>query len=281
MESNKNFYAIQVNNFLKLEAFMKQNKEKFEMYYSTENDESLRGHRNNQGIIEFLTTEKYMKQVIPKESKILDACAGCGVYSFFLANLGHRVTAGDFVKHNVEEIKTKHEQNPILHHIYEGSATNLSQFNNESFDVVLNMGAFYHIIDKEEREKSISECLHVLKPGGLFFMAYLNKYSNIIKFHEQWRADFSSVEKLVELGYVDNDSLFYQSSPEEVEGIIKKFNLTILHNIATDGLKSPIYETLNSMTPATFERYMNYHYQICEIRSLLGYSEHALIICRK
>jgi 2-polyprenyl-3-methyl-5-hydroxy-6-metoxy-1,4-benzoquinol methylase len=128
---------------------MKQNKEKFEMYYTTENDENLRGHRNNQGIIEFLTTEKYMKQVISEKSKILDACAGCGVYAFFLANLKHIVTAGDFVKHNVDEIKRKQKQNPVLYHIYEGSTTDLSQFNDDHFDVVLNMGAFYHITNKE------------------------------------------------------------------------------------------------------------------------------------
>jgi hypothetical protein len=112
-------------------------------------------------------------------------------------------------------------------------------------------------------------------------MAYLNKFSNIIKYHERWRDDFNSVEKLLERGYIDDDSLFYQSSPEEVEEIMTKFNLTILHNIATDGLKAPIYETLNSMNAETFKRYMNYHYQICEIRSLLGYSEHALVICGK
>jgi len=112
-------------------------------------------------------------------------------------------------------------------------------------------------------------------------MAYLNKFSNIIKFHEQWRDDFSLVEKLLERGYIDDDSLFYQSIPEEVEKVMKKFNLTILHNIAIDGLKAPIYETINSMSPETFDRYMNYHYKTCEIRSLLGYSEHGLVICRK
>ena len=115
---------------------VKQNKEKFEHYYTFENDENLRGHRNNQGIIEFLTTEKYMKQVIPTKSKILDACAGCGVYSFFLAEQGHTVTAGDYVQHNVNEIKKKQTKKPALHDIYVGSATTLTQFNDESFDVV-------------------------------------------------------------------------------------------------------------------------------------------------
>lgn len=260
---------------------MKQDKERFEIYYSEENDENLRGHRDNQGIIEFITTEKYMKQLIPEKSKILDTCAGCGVYSFFLAELGHIVTAGDLVEHNVNEIRKKQEQKPILHKIYSGSTSDLYAFDNDSFDVVLNMGAFYHITDKTEREKTISECLRVLKPNGLFFMSYLNKFSNIIKFHEEWRDDFSIVEKMMERGYIEDNSLFYKSFPEEVEETLEKFNVKILHNIATDGLKAPIYETLNSMNTETFKRYINYHLQICEIKSLLGYSEHALIICKK
>ena len=57
--------------------------------------------------------------------------------------------------------------------------------------------------------------------------------------------------------------------------------LMILHNIATDGLKANITETLNSMDEELFHRYMEYHFKVCEIKSILGYSEHALAICRK
>lgn len=260
---------------------MKQDKEKFEYYYAFENDENLRGHRNNQGIIEFITTEKYMQQVIPAKSKILDACAGCGVYAFFLAEQGHIVTAGDYVEHNVNEIKKKQVQKPILHNIYAGNATDLSRFSDESFDVVLNMGAYYHITDKEEREKSISECLRVLRPNGLFFLAYLNKFNNIIGYHEQWKDNFSFVEKNLERGYAEDDSLFYKSTPEEIEEVTFRFKLRLLHNIATDGFKATIKETLNSMDEELFNRYMKYHFKICEIKSILGYSEHALAICRK
>ena len=207
---------------------MKQNKEKFTHYYTYENDENLRGHRDNQGIIEFLTTEKYMKQVIPPNSKILDACAGCGVYSFFLAGHGHIVTAGDFVGHNVARIKNKQARSPVLHEIYEGSATDLSRFSAGCFDVVLNMGAYYHITDKEEKEKSISECLRVLRPNGLFFLSYLNKFSNIVKYHKHWKTDFAAVEKTLERGFSNDDSLFYQSTPEEIEDVASRFKLMIM-----------------------------------------------------
>lgn len=37
---------------------MKQDKEKFEYYYTFENDENVRGKQDNQGIIEFLTTQR-------------------------------------------------------------------------------------------------------------------------------------------------------------------------------------------------------------------------------
>ena len=260
---------------------MKQDKEKFEYYYTFENDENLRGHLDNQGIIEFLTTEKYMKQIIPAKSKILDACAGCGVYAFFLAEQGHVVTAGDYVEHNVNEIKKKQVKTPILHDIYTGTATDLSCFNNDSFDVVLNMGAYYHIIDKEEREQSISECLRVLRPNGLFFLSYLNKFNSIIRYHEQWKDDFSFVEKNLERGHAMEDSLFYKSTPEEIEEVISHFKLRLLHNIATGGFHATIEETLNSMDDELFDRYMKYHFRTCEIKSILGYSNHALAICKK
>ena len=157
----------------------------------------------------------------------------------------------------------------------------LSRFNDESFDVVLNMGAYYHITNKEEREQTISECLRVLRPGGLFFLAYINKFSNIIEYHENWKDDFDYVEKNLERGYSVDDSLFYKSSPEEIEEVADRFNLKILHNIATDGFKATIKETINNMDEELFNRYMNYHFKICEIKSILGYSNHALAICRK
>lgn len=143
------------------------------------------------------------------------------------------------------------------------------------------MGTFYHITNREERERSISECLRVLRSSGLFFLAYLNKFSNIVGYHEKWIEDFDSVERVLEQGFVDNDSLFYQSTPEEIEHLISHFGLNLLQNIGTDGFKATVKETLNSMNEEQFNRYMNYHFQICEIKSILGHSEHALAICKK
>lgn len=39
--------------------------------------------------------------------------------------------------------------------------------------VVLNMGPFYHLIDKKARKKCLEESLRVLKKGGYFVVAYI------------------------------------------------------------------------------------------------------------
>ncbi len=51
----------------------------------------------------------------------------------------------------------------------------MSVFESESFDAVLCMGAFYHLKSKEERRQCIAECLRVLKKGGIFILAYINR----------------------------------------------------------------------------------------------------------
>ena len=72
-------------------------------FYRTECDES--GRLSSQaGKIEFLTTMNYIKKVSAKGCKILDACAGTGIYAFPLAECGYEVTAGDLIDVNVKEI---------------------------------------------------------------------------------------------------------------------------------------------------------------------------------
>lgn len=65
---------------------------------------------NNARRIEFINTAKILDEHIKNNSIILDCAAGTGIYAFYLADKGHRVTA-----------------------------TDLSSFADETFDVVLNM----------------------------------------------------------------------------------------------------------------------------------------------
>lgn len=46
-------------------------------------------------------TTRYLDKIINPNSKILDACAGTVIYAFYLAENGHKVTAGDLIEKNV------------------------------------------------------------------------------------------------------------------------------------------------------------------------------------
>lgn len=63
-------------------------------FYQSECDESKR-LISQSGQIEYITTMKYLGMYCKENMSVLDACAGGGIYSFPLADLGCQVFAGD------------------------------------------------------------------------------------------------------------------------------------------------------------------------------------------
>jgi len=160
---------------------MKQDVERLSTYYQTDNIEYNRLTYDRTNQLEEITTLRYLNALIPAGASVLDACAAYGIYSFPLAENGYKVTAGDIVAHHVEALRGKQKATPVLQDIYHGSICDLSRFADNGFDSVLNLGAYYHITDKIERDKTFSEGKRVLKSGGLFYVAYLPRHANFIK----------------------------------------------------------------------------------------------------
>ena len=260
---------------------MKQNVEKLSSYYQTENIECNRLSVDRTNQLEQITTLRYLNAHIPFGSTVLDACAAYGVYAFPLAENGYIVTAGDIVAHHVEALREQQKETPILHEIYHGSICDLSRFADNSFDAVLNLGAYYHITDKSERDKAVAECKRVVKPGGLVFIAYLPRYANFIKYCDTWQDRTKDFDLYLKRGHMDDDSLFYATTPEDIEKELKGIGFEIIKNVATDGLKYVFRKALNDLPEDLYQKFLTHHFEMCERRTLLGYSEHVLLIGRK
>ena len=84
-------------------------------------------------IIEFLF-DKYL----PKEGKVIDTSAGTGTFAFKLAKKGYSVTAGDLLEEHYNLLRSSAEAS-LLDGIYCSSPRSLSQFQNESFDILISM----------------------------------------------------------------------------------------------------------------------------------------------
>ena len=88
-----------------------------------------------------------------------------------LAEFGYDVTALEYVERNLNILKSKVEKHHKIETIL-GDAMDLSQFKDESFDVILNMGPLYHFPNYEDRDRVVKESMRVLKKGGTAFFAF-------------------------------------------------------------------------------------------------------------
>lgn len=247
-------------------------------FYQDEINESER-LMSQAGQIEYITTMKYLTRYCKSGMDVLDACAGGGIYSFALADLGCNVTAGDLIDKNVEHIRSLGDGK--LKRIYAGNVLDLSQFEDNSFDVVLNLGSYYHLCDAKDRRKSISETLRVLKNEGIYMLAYINRCANYMAHFAELKDNISYLARYMKNGHIDQSTLFYSSTPEMVEKELDEHNIQILHNIATDGPMFVYRDIVDQMSREDFDTFMGIHMEICDKRSNLGYSEHGLIVAKK
>lgn len=246
-------------------------------YYNTY-DEDGRLFRNYSHQIEWLTTMHYFDKLIPAYSKIFDGCAGTGNYAFQLAKQGHSVVASDLVPHNVDIMLKKQEKTPILKDIFIGDICDYNHYDNHYFDVVLCMGAFYHL-NEDMRHKAMEQCLRLLNENGILVITYINLmaalYLNIAP-------KLENINEILKCYHTKSfgDSFIYMT-PDEIEKMAEKYKLNILHHISSDGNLSVRSAKFNEASKEDFEKYVELHLNTCENKNLLGYGLHGLVFLTK
>lgn len=239
-------------------------------------DEENRLFRDKAHLPEYLTTIRYFDKLFPMKSKILDTCAGTGRYSFYLAEKGHSVTALDLVPHNVEIINDKDKENRLTD-IQVCNVLDLSSFQDNTYDVVLCMGALYHLSSAQEKQMAIRECTRVCKKNGIVVLAYLNKYAYVVS---EIMHGLENIDNL--LKYIDDrNSLFQTSTPNEIIDYAKNCGLKLEHNIGVDGLSFAFRDKINTASEENFEKWMSFIYSSCEDQNAVAYSWHGLYFGRK
>jgi SAM-dependent methyltransferase len=252
--------------------------EQLEAFYQTDGKEELRLEKSSPHYLEFLTAAKYLEKFLPPRARVLDSCAGSGIYAFHLAGLGHRVVAGDLVQVNVDKLNERQREAPLLERIYLGDALRLDMFPDQSFGAVLLMGALYHLPEAQAREAALDESLRVLEPGGVFACTYMNRHAVILN------NSTGSLENIDEiLAYAESglEGVFYASTPEETTALATSRGLEPLAHVALDGLANFMGHTTGLLNKKGAERWRRYHFAACETPSLLGYSYHNMYIGEK
>jgi 2-polyprenyl-3-methyl-5-hydroxy-6-metoxy-1,4-benzoquinol methylase len=251
-------------------------KEQIKQYYENY-DEEGRLFRDKAHLVEWLTTIRYFDRLFAPGSRILDCCAGTGHYSFYLADKGHHVTAGDLVPHNVELIKANPKAD-MLDDMIVCDVMNMPHIKENSFDVVLCMGALYHLATDAEKLKAIENCVAVCKPGGLLVLAYINYFAAIASDARRGLDNFAHTLTIMS---DEGDFIFKVTTPEKIQKVAEAAGVKILHHLGTDGISYIISDKINETSETDFENWSEYIYAHCEEPSIRGYSMHGLVIGQK
>jgi ubiquinone/menaquinone biosynthesis C-methylase UbiE len=239
-------------------------------------DEDNRLIKDNSHKVEFITNIYYIEKYCPPNGTILDACAGTGRYAFHLSKNGNKVTAGDIVPAYVDMIKSKNKENNVLYEVKINDVLHMD-FRDNSFDVVLCMGALYHLKGENERNKAVNECIRILKPNGIIIVSYINKYAQMLIDLKRGKK-FKTVYDIYK---GQEESIFIGSNPREIKYLMEGKNIETIKNIASDGCAYLLPEQINQATDEEFETWLKYHFETCEEESILGISLHGLYIGTK
>ena len=236
--------------------------------------------------LEYALTKKALQQYLPERSRILDIGGGPGRYSLHLAQQGHNVTLLDLSSQNVAFARQKsHELGIELDDYVHGNALDLSRFDASSFDAVLLMGPLYHLTSQADRAQACREALRVLKPGGIIFAAFINRfapvYDTLIHETETIARVYDRLRALLLTGVNESSEDFtdsYFAHPGEVVPSMESFGLKTLRFLGAEGFGIQREESLKQLAPEDFALWVELSWLLASEPSVLGSAMHFLYV---
>lgn len=253
-------------------------------YYSSYNEEGRLLSRHGQ--VEYRTTMKYIRESLAglEDPSILEVGAGTGRYSVTLAKEGYRVTAVELVEHNLDILKSKLDgTEPIV--TMQGNALDLSALPDERFDLTMVLGPMYHLYTREDKLQALREAVRVTKAKGKILVAYCMNEPTVV----QYVFGLNHLNEVMELSMLTPDwhcvsepkDLFELVRTEDIAALDAAFPVKRLKLVATDGATNFMREHIDAMDDETFEKWMDYHFAVCERQDLIGASHHTLDVLEK
>ncbi len=246
-------------------------------------DEDGRLQRSRHGQLEFRTTMSYIHRYAAGGSKVLEIGAGTGRYSAALAKEGMDVTAVELVESNLAVLRENAKGLENLR-AFQGDATDLGRFSDDSFDVTLVLGPMYHLYEAEEVNRAIDEAVRVTKPGGVMLFAFISVYAIMYANYLYGNWAFGQEENFTDDYRVRHfkEQLFTGYDVTEFEELFAGKPVEWITTAGTDGLLEPLEERSDFHIPdEDFDAFAAWYLAFAEKRELLGSTNHLLYICRK
>lgn len=246
-------------------------------------DEDSRLRRSRHGQLEYAVTMHYIHRFAAPEARVLEVGAGTGRYSVALAKEGMDVTAVELVESNLTVLRKNSEGVEGIRS-YQGDATDLSRFEDGSFDVTLVLGPLYHLYEPEDVHKAIDEAIRVTRKGGAVLFAFISvfgiMYANYLtgRWAEGQEENFTRDYQVRHF----KEQLFTGYDVVEFEQLFREKPVEWITTTGTDGILEAIEDNPDFRIPdEDFPAFTDWYLAFSEKRELLGNTNHLLYICRK
>ncbi|MBQ9265386.1 MAG: methyltransferase domain-containing protein [Clostridia bacterium] len=262
---------------------MTMEKSHLENYYDQYDEDSRL--RSPHGMVEFLTTVKYIEKYLTPGARILEIGAGTGRYSHHFAQRGYAVDAVELVRHNIDVFNANTRPGePVT--IRWGNALNLSFIPSDAYDIVLLLGPMYHLYTIDDQKQALKEAIRVCKPGGVIYAAYCGNDATIVQFcfgrgmmtKEPYR---SLIDPVTFKASSTPEELFTLYRKEDIDALMADLPVERLHYVGADMAANYIRDTIDHMDEEMFALFLRYHFTICERADMVGVSHHILDVFRK
>jgi len=251
--------------------------------------------------LEYLVTTHFLERYLPKNGLILDAGGGAGRYTIELAKKGYEVVLFDLSPKCLQIARREVRKEAVgdrVKEIAEGSITDLSRFRNDLFDGVLCLGGpLSHLLEKDERERAISELVRVIKKGAPLFISVFNRYGFLrvlLRSHENL-TDSSHEEMLargIHRGNYCHPKAFRRTAgftdayfflPNELKELFENRGVQTVTLATCEGLSSDLEDDTNTVynDKENWTRWLRILLETCTDPCIIGLGSHLLYVGRK
>ncbi len=245
--------------------------------------------------LELATTLHFLKKHLPARGDLLDVGGGPGRYAIELARRGYRVSLVDLSPVHVERAQRNLQRAgvaPRVQRILEGSVTDLSEFEDASFDGVLCLGgALNHVLAPRHRDRAVGELVRVARRGAPICISVISRYAQLIdalvRHPDGLRTDPEHHWRILRTGNYDGHRGFAPShffAPEELTSLLRKHRLRVVESVGLQGLAAGHIRAVNRLArtdPEAWNNWWKFHLATCTDPAIVATSQHFLVVARK
>ena len=247
--------------------------------------------RSPHNSLEFTVFMHHIERFLPSQGLVLDAGGGPGRYTVEFCKRGIDVVLLDlssacveFAKDRVAELAPTARER--LKEAVVGDVTNLSRFDDETFDTVLCLDPLSCLSDATDRERALRELVRVARTASPVILAvrgFLDVLRTVVRVASHELID-GSLENLLETGNVCCDGVlhhFFRAS--EIRELAEECGLTTLLQAGGEGLSSAMPETVAKIAEdqAKWERWVEVTIETSTETAVVDTSGHMLYVGHK